>query len=109
MMGTTCSHWSSRPASTSASPATTRPFVFSTVVCVDCSHCPAHMPSIIVAIVGMKLSVDQPPLLNRKGDCRGNRLRNQTSNAHARLEFLLKCARNPVYRCGQSVGTPTLA
>ena len=43
----------------------------------------------------MKLSVDQPPPLKRNGDSRGNRFRNQTSNAHARLEFLLKCARKP--------------
>ena len=43
----------------------------------------------------MKLSVDQPPPLNRNGDSRGNRFRNQTSNAHDRFEFLLKCARKP--------------
>ena len=54
------------------------------------------MPSIIVASVGMKLSVDQPPSLNRNGSSRGKRFRNQVSNAHERLEFLLKCARNPV-------------
>ena len=54
------------------------------------------MPSIIVASVGMKLSVDQPPSLKRNGASRGNRFRNQTSNAQDRFEFLLKCARKPV-------------
>jgi hypothetical protein len=44
----------------------------------------------------MKLRVDHPPELNRNGFSRGNRFRNHTSKAHARFEFLLKCARNPV-------------
>ena len=49
----------------------------------------------MVASVGMKLSVDQPPLLKRNGVSRGNRFRNQTSNAQDRFVFLLKCARKP--------------
>ena len=49
------------------------------------SHAPAHTPSIIVARVGVKLRVDQPPSLKRKGDSRGKRFRNQVSNAQAAL------------------------
>src|SRR5213594_3456866 len=106
-IGQTCSHCSARPASVSAPPATIKPLSLSSAGRADFSHSPAHMPSIIVASVGMKLSVDQPPLLNTNGFSRGKRLRNQTSNAHDRFEFLLKCARNPEYRCGQLAGTPT--
>src|SRR3954464_872477 len=101
------SHWKSRPAIVSATPPATRPFSFSSVERSVCSQRPAHSPSCIVASVGMKLSVDHPPELNRNGDSRGKRFRNQTSNAHERFEFLLKCARKPVYRCGQFAGTPT--
>ena len=106
-MGLTCSHWNTSPASVSAAPPITSPFSFSTGVRVVFSHSPHHSPRIIVASVGMKLRVDHPPLLNRNGRSRGNRLRNHTSNAQDRLEFLLKCARKPGYRCGQSAGTPT--
>ena len=60
-IGQMCSHWRTRPASASATPPTTRPFSFSAVERGVFSHSPAHMPSIIVASVGMKLSVDQPP------------------------------------------------
>ena len=58
-----------RPASVSATPATTRPFSLSTVERGVFSHRPAHIPSIIVASVGMKLSVDHPPPLKRNGVC----------------------------------------
>src|SRR4029453_10226421 len=95
-IGQMCSHWKTRPESASATPATTSPFSFSPRGRDPLSHSPAHRPSIIVASVGMKLRVDQPPPLNRNGDSRGNRLRNQTSNAHERFEFLLKWPRNPV-------------
>src|SRR5215204_3848894 len=106
-IGQMCNHWSTSPASVSAIPAATRPFSLSNVERVVINHCPAHSPSIIVASVGMKLNVDQPPPLNRNGAWRGNRFRNQTSNAQERFEFLLKCARKPSYRCGQPAGTPT--
>src|SRR4051812_4471753 len=106
-IGQMCSHWSTSPASVRPTPAATRPFNFSVIERVVFSHSPDHIPSIMVASVGMKLRVDQPPSLKRNGDSRGNRFRNQTSNAHARFEFLLKWARNPEYRCGQSFGTPT--
>ena len=46
--------------------------------------------------VGIKLSVDQPPSLKTKGRSRGNRFRNQTSNAHERLEFLFQCEKSGV-------------
>src|SRR6059058_2891603 len=95
-IGQTWSHCNTRPASVSATPATTSPLNLSTTVRVDFSHSPDHRPNIIVASVGMKLRVDHPPSLNRNGLSRGNRLRNQTSNAHERFEFLLKCDRNPV-------------
>src|SRR3954451_7678681 len=108
-MGLMCSHWSTRPASVSATPATRSPFNFSFSEREVFSHMPDQSPSIIVASVGMKLSVDQPPSLKRNGSARGNRFRNQTSKAHERFEFLLKWARNPEYRCGQSLGTPTWA
>src|SRR5213593_3053927 len=89
------SHCSASPASTSAPPAATNPLRVSSRGRTLLSHWPVQRPSIIVASVGMKLSVDHPPLLKRKGDSRGNILRNQTSNAHDRFEFLLKCARKP--------------
>src|SRR6476469_7006400 len=94
-IGQTCSHWKTSPASVSAAPATSSPLTFSLVVRAVISHWPAHIPSIIVASVGMKLSVDQPPLLKRNGASRGNRFRNQTSKAQEIFEFLLKCARKP--------------
>ena len=95
-IGQRCSHWKTRPARVSATPAATRPFSFCPVVRGLLSHAPDHVPSIIVARVGMKLSVDHPPSLKRNGDWRGKRFRNHVSNAHARFEFLLKWARNPV-------------
>src|SRR5690349_14853201 len=95
-MGEMCSHWSTRPAIVSTTPATTSPLSFSAVGRALFSHSPAQSPSIIVASVGMKLRVDHPPELNRKGDSRGKRFRNHTSKAHDRFEFLLKCARKPV-------------
>src|SRR4051812_31393962 len=106
-IGQTCSHWKSSPRIVSETPAITRPRSFSGFDRELFSHSPDHIPSIIVASVGMKLSVDHPPSLNRNGASRGKRFRNHTSNAHARFEFLLKWARNPEYRCGQSFGTPT--
>ena len=63
-IGQMCSHCSTSPAIVSATPATTRPRSFSPVDRGLFSHSPHHMPSIIVASVGMKLSVDQPPSLN---------------------------------------------
>ena len=54
------------------------------------SHSPARSPSIMVPSVGIKLSVDQPPSLKTKGCSRGKRFKNQTSKAHARLEFLFQ-------------------
>src|SRR5512140_657821 len=102
-----CSHCKMSPPSVSATPPAMRPFSFSPVEREVFSHMPDHTPSIMVASVGMKLSVDQPPSLKRNGASRGNRLRNQTSNAHDRFEFLLKCARKPEYRWGQFAGTPT--
>src|SRR6187455_666464 len=95
-IGLMCNHWKISPASVNATPATSRPFSFSTVERFVCSQRPVHRPRIIVASVGMKLSVDQPPELYRNGFARGKRFRNQTSNAHDTFEFLLKCARNPV-------------
>src|SRR5215210_2283100 len=95
-MGLMCSHWSTRPASVSAMPATRSPFNFSFSERDVFNHMPDHRPSIMVASVGMKLRVDQPPSLKRNGSSRGNRFRNHTSNAHERFEFLLKCARKPV-------------
>ena len=79
----------------SATPEATSPFSFCPAVRELLSHAPDHVPSIIVARVGMKLSVDQPPSLNRNGDSRGNRFRNHVSNAQETFEFMLKCARNP--------------
>src|SRR5262245_23180232 len=73
-----------RPAIASAAPAASRPLNFSPALRADFSHSPAHNPSIIVASVGMQLSVDQPPLLATNGRSRGKRFRNQTSNAHDR-------------------------
>src|SRR4030095_1264396 len=95
-IGLMCSHWKMRPASVNATPAMTSPFSFSTVERFVCSQRPVHRPSIIVASVGMKLSVDQPPELYKNGFSRGKRFKNQTSNAHDRFEFLLKWARKPV-------------
>src|SRR3954462_4007742 len=108
-IGQMWSHWKISPSSVSDTPAINRPCSFSAFDRDVLSHSPDHIPSIIVASVGMKLSVDQPPSLKRNGASRGNRFRNQTSNAHDRFEFLLKWARNPEYRCGQSLGTPTWA
>src|SRR3954465_6737127 len=97
-MGQMWSHWRISPPSVRATPAAMRPFSFSFNVRDVFSHIPDHMPSIIVASVGMKLRVDHPPSLKRNGASRGNRFRNHTSKAHERFEFLLKCARNPEYR-----------
>ena len=94
--------------SVSASPAAISPFSLSRIERDVFSHIPDHIPSIIVASVGMKLSVDQPPSLKRNGSSRGNRLRNHTSNAHDRFEFLLKWARNPSRGAASRLGTPTL-
>src|SRR5438445_13899283 len=90
-MGQMCSSWRASPARASAMPATFSPFNLSAAERGDFSHSPHHSPSIIVARVGMKLRVDHPPLLNRNGFSRGNRFRNHTSNAHARLELGVKC------------------
>src|SRR4029079_9791799 len=95
-IGQMWSHCKISPASVSATPAATSPLNFSIDERVVFSHSPLHRPSIIVASVGSKLSVDHPPRLNTNGVSRGNRFRNQTSNAHDRFEFLLKCARNPL-------------
>ena len=62
-IGQTWSHCRRSPPSTSATPATTRPGSFSPGAAPPLSHMPDHVPSIIVASVGMKLSVDQPPSL----------------------------------------------
>src|SRR3954463_9812046 len=97
-IGQTCSHWKTSPRSVSDTPAITSPCSFSALGRAVLSHSPDHVPSIIVASVGMKLSVDHPPSLKRNGASRGKRFRNHTSNAHDRFEFLLKCARNPEYR-----------
>src|ERR1700730_13705187 len=97
-IGQMCNTWSTSPASVKATPPRTSPFSSSLVVRPLFSHSPTHTPSLIVASVGMKLRVDQPPLLNRNGDLRGNRFRNHVSKAHEILEFLLKWARKPVYR-----------
>ena len=78
-----------------ARPAMTSPVNFSFAVRVVRSHWPVHKPSTIVASVGMKLSVDQPPRLKRNGSRRGNRFKNQVSNAHDTFAFLLKCAKKP--------------
>src|SRR5262249_27351104 len=94
-IGQTPSPSKSSPDSTSATPAMSRPLNFCSAVRPDFSHSPAHKPSIIVASVGMKLSVDHPPLLKRNGDSRGKRFKNHTSNAHDRLVFLLKWAKSP--------------
>src|SRR5574341_855067 len=95
-IGQRWSHWKRRPARVRATPEATRPRSFSPIVRGLLSHAPAHVPSIIVARVGMKLRVDHPPSLKRNGDSRGKRFRNQVSNAHDRFEFLLKWARKPV-------------
>src|SRR5204862_1241892 len=94
-IGQMCSHCSSNPASASAKPAATSPFSLSPAARGVFSHSPHQRPSIIVASVGMKLSVDHPPLLKRNGFSRGNRFRNQTSNAHARFVFFSKCPKSP--------------
>ena len=96
-IGQTCSHWRTRPASVERDARRRRgPSASSPPSARLLSHAPDHVPSIIVARVGMKLSVDHPPSLKRNGDSRGKRFRNQVSNAHDRFEFLLKWARNPV-------------
>src|ERR1700719_3168403 len=57
---------------------------------------PAIKPRIIVPRVGIKLSVAYPPSLKAKGFSRGNKFKNQVSNAHARLLFLFQCAAKPL-------------
>ena len=61
-IGQMCSHWSDEPGERQRDagdhePAELRSARRARVL----SHSPAHIPSIIVASVGMKLSVDQPP------------------------------------------------
>src|SRR2546421_12779541 len=68
---------------------------------------PAIKPRIMVPSVGIKLSVAYPPPLYVNGFSRGNRFRNQVSNAQARLLFLFQWAWKPLVRYGQSLGTPT--
>ena len=43
----------------------------------------------MVASVGIKLRVDQPPSLKTKGCSRGNRFKNHTSNAHDKIGILV--------------------
>src|SRR5215510_3164121 len=101
-MGQMPSQSNSRPANASPAPAASSPLNLSSAVRGVLNHSPVQSPSIIVASVGMKLSVDQPPLLKRNGDSRGNRFRNQTSNAHERFVFLSKCENSPGAGAGYS-------
>src|SRR5579864_6871912 len=89
-------HWHTRPRNTKPAPAIASPRSFSSFDFVLLSHSPVRSPMIIVASVGIKLSVDQPPSLKTNGCSRGKRFRNHTSKAHDRFEFLLKCDRKPV-------------
>src|SRR6476620_11104370 len=84
-------HWKINPNRANPTPAITSPRSFCSFDRALLSHSPVRRPRIIVASGGMKLSVDQPPSLKTKGCSRGNRLRNQTSKAHDRLEFLFQC------------------
>src|SRR6201998_1779313 len=89
-------HWQISPSNTRPTPAITSPRSFSSFDLGVFSHSPVRRPRIIVASVGIKLSVDQPPSLKTNGSSRGKRFRNQTSKAHDRFEFLLKCDKKPV-------------
>src|SRR6185503_19812441 len=72
---------------------------------------PAIRPRIIVPSVGMKLSVEYPPRLKRKGFSRGRRFMNHVSNDHAALLFFCQWAAKPESPCVSShvFVTPTCA
>ncbi len=57
--------------------------------------------------VGIKLRVAYPPALSVNSCERGNKFKNQASNAQAAFVFLFQCAAKPLKLCGQSGGTPT--
>src|SRR5215468_8844530 len=108
-MGQTPAHCRASPSSSKPSPAIAIPCSFCFLDRLLLSHSPVSSPRIIVPSVGMKLRVDQPPWLKTNGCSLGKRLRNQTSNAHERFEFLFQCAKNPVKLCSQFGRTPTRA
>ena len=85
-----------QPADRQIRPATARRPSLARAVPSCRSQSPAIRPSSIVPSVGIKLSVAYPPPLNKNGFARGNRFRNQTSNAQARLVFLFQWAAKPV-------------
>src|SRR6476660_317273 len=95
-IGQMLAHWHTNPIRTNPTPATINPRSFCCFDLSPLSHSPVRSPMSMVASVGMKLRVDHPPSLKTKGCSRGKRLRNQTSNAHERLEFLFQCERKPL-------------
>src|SRR3954462_5968184 len=97
------------PARIKARPIVTKNFNLSFGAVAAFNAFPANNPSIIVPNVGMKLSVEYPPSLLRKGFSLGNKFKNHLSKAQAKWVGLFQWAARPCKLCSQPGVTPAAA